>query len=232
MTVLDPNHLPLQLRIAAIHSAAEGLLSFELEAADGGELPAFTPGAHLRLRVPNGALRKYSLCNDPAQRQRYVITVQREASGQGGSLSLCDSTRVGDSLVCALPENAFALAPLAKGLLFIAGGIGITPIMSMIRSFGELAPAPWKLIYLTRSAAATAFRDELSTPAYRTRVKIHHDQGDAAKAFDLWPLLERPNTGHLYCCGPKSLMDAVRDMTGHWTPAQLHFESFVDGDPP
>ena len=119
-----------------------------------------------------------------------------------------------------------------RGLLFIAGGIGITPIMSMIRSFGELAPAPWKLVYLTRSAAVTAFRAELSTPAYRTRVKIHHDQGDAAKAFDLWPLLERPNTGHLYCCGPNALMDAVRGMTGHWTPAQLHFESFVDGDEP
>lgn len=232
MTVPDPNHLPLQLRVAAIHSAADGLFSFELEAADGAELPAFTPGAHLRLRLPSGALRKYSLCNDPAQRLRYAITVQREANGQGGSLSLCDSTRVGDSLAGSWPENAFALPPLAKGLLFIAGGIGIAPIMSMIRSFGELAPAPWKLVYLTRSAAVTAFRAELSTPAYRTRVKIHHDQGDAAKAFDLWPLLERPNTGHLYCCGPKSLMDAVRDMTGHWLPAQLHFESFVDGDPP
>lgn len=220
---------PMPLRIERAWNVAEGIRSFELVQADGTDLPPFTPGSHVTVQAPNGTLRKYSLCNDPQERQRYVITVKREAGGQGGSISMHDEAREGDTLPTSLPDNAFALVDNAKAYLFIAGGIGITPIMSMLRSFGELPPAPWKLVYLTRSAETTAFIDELSATAWRRQVRIHHDQGDPDRAFDLWPLLEKPNTAHVYCCGPRPLMDAVRDMTGHWSPALIHFESFVEG---
>jgi phthalate 4,5-dioxygenase reductase subunit len=226
-----PTHADTQmpLRIARIHDEAVGIRSFELVQPDGSDLPPFTPGSHVKVQVPNGLVRKYSLCNDPAERHRYVITVKRDASGQGGSKSLCDDAREGDTLPTSLPDNAFALVDGAKAYLFIAGGIGITPILSMIRSFGELPPAPWKLYYFTRSPEGTAFIDELSAPELRGRVRIHHDHGDPNKSFDLWPVLEKPNTAHIYCCGPGPLMESVRDMAGHWTPANVHFESFNEG---
>lgn len=220
----------MPLRIVGIYDVAEGIRSFHLQQTDGTELPAFTPGAHIKVQVPNGMLRKYSLCNDPSERNRYVITVKRDENGRGGSISLFDEAREGDVLPTSLPDNAFPLVNGVKGYLFIAGGIGITPILSMIRSFGELPPAPWKLVYLTRSPETTAFRDELGTPELKNQVRIHHTYGDPANAFDLWSLLERPLPGtHIYCCGPRRLMDEVRDMTGHWSPQLIHFESFAEG---
>lgn len=231
MTMLQTHaDTQMPLRVARITDAAEGIRSFELVQPDGTELPTFTPGSHVKVQAPNGLLRKYSLCNDPADRHRYVITVKRDAHGQGGSMSMCDETREGETLPTSVPENAFPLETGAKSYIFIAGGIGITPILSMIRSFGELPPAPWKLYYLTRSAETTAFLKDLKGPEYRGKVTIHHDEGDPSNVFDLWPVLERPVAGaHVYCCGPRPLMDAVRDMAGHWSPKNVHFESFNEG---
>ena len=219
----------MPLRVARTYDVAEGIRSFELVQLDGSELPPFTPGSHVKVQTPSGAMRKYSLSNDPAERDRYVITVKRDDAGQGGSVSMHDDVKEGDTLPTSVPDNAFPLVDKAKSYLFIAGGIGITPILSMIRSFGELPPAPWKLFYLTRSPASTAFLDNLSHPELKKQVRIHHDQGDPARTFDLWPALEKPNTAHVYCCGPRPLMEAVRDMTGHWSPANVHFESFNEG---
>jgi phthalate 4,5-dioxygenase reductase subunit len=227
---MDLSDTPMPLRIDRITEAARGIRSFELVQADAGELPPFTPGAHVKVQVPSGHLRKYSLCNDPAERRRYVITVKRDATGQGGSMSLHDQAREGDVLPTSLPDNAFPMSDKAKAFVFIAGGIGITPIMSMIRALGDPPERPWKLYYLTRSVDETAFLDELRDPGWAKFVKVHHDHGDPDRAFDLWPVLERPNPGsHVYCCGPRGLMEAVRDMTGHWSPANVHFESFVEG---
>jgi phthalate 4,5-dioxygenase reductase component len=227
--VTDANtELQMVLQVGRIADVAKGIRSFELVRADGGELPPFTAGSHIKVQAPNGSVRKYSLCNDPAERHRYVIAVKREDPSRGGSISLHDKLRVGDTISTSLPDNAFALVEKARSYLFIAGGIGITPILSMIRSFGELAPAPWKLFYLTRFPESAAFAGELSQ---HKNVVIHHSHGDPAKGFDLWPVLEKPNTGHIYCCGPRRLMEAVRDMTGHWTPGNVHFESFAEGGP-
>lgn len=227
MTVQTHADTQMPLRIARAWDVAEGIRAFELVQPDGSDLPPFTPGAHVVVQAPNGALRKYSLCNDAAERHRYVITVKREAAGQGGSASMHDQAHEGDVLPTSLPDNAFALVDSPKGYLFIAGGIGITPILSMIRSFGAMPPAPWKLCYLTRSPQSTAYLDELS--GLGKQVRIHHDHGDPARSFDLWPALEKPNSAQVYCCGPRPLMDSVRDMTGHWSPGNVHFESFVEG---
>ena len=220
---------PMLLRIARIQDAAQGIRSFEFVQADGTELPPFTPGSHIKVQVPNGMLRKYSLCNDPAERHRYVITVKRDEHGQGGSKSLCDDASEGNLIPVGVPDNAFALQEDAKAFVFIAGGIGITPILSMIRSFDELSTAKWRLYYFTRSPESTAFLDELQAPELKGKVKIHHDYGDPARAFDLWPVLERPSDTHVYCCGPRGLMEAVRDMSGHWPATRIHFESFNEG---
>lgn len=220
----------MALKVASTYDAAEGIRSFELTHPEGLELPAFTPGAHVSVLVPNGATRKYSLCNDAAERHRYVITVKREANGEGGSKSLIDETKEGDLLMVSSPDNAFPLVENASRFIFIAGGIGITPIMSMIRTFGEMPTVPWKLFYFTRSPESTAFMGELADSPFANNITIHHDFGDPAKSFDLWPALETPNSGtHIYCCGPRGLMDSVRDMSGHWPHANVHFESFVEG---
>lgn len=219
----------MPLRVARAYDVAKGLRSFELVLPDGGELPEFTPGAHIKVQTPNGMLRKYSLCGSPADRHRYVITVKREEDSRGGSTSMHAELKEGDTLPTSIPENAFPLVDNAKAYLFIAGGIGITPMLSMIRSFGDEAPAPWKLIYLSRFAESTAFLEELSHPDLKKNVKIHHSEGQPDREFDLWPVLEKPNSAHVYCCGPRGLMEAVRDMTGHWSPKNVHFESFEEG---
>jgi phthalate 4,5-dioxygenase reductase subunit len=172
-------------------------------------------------------VRKYSLCNDPAERDRYVIAVKRDPGGRGGSVDLVDHVREGDMLEITAPHNAFDLAPKARSFIFIAGGIGMTPIMSMARALNADGRR-YKLYYLTRSREHAAFADELHGDEFRRKVVIHHDGGDPLRAFDLWPILEKPSTAHVYCCGPRPLLEAVRDMTGHWSKAAIHFESFVD----
>ena len=213
-------------RVTRAERIAEDIHLFELRDPAGGDLPEFSAGAHVLLRVPNGMIRKYSLCNDPAERDRYVIAVKREAPGRGGSESLIRDVAEGSEVPVSAPANNFALAKSGAGFLFIAGGIGITPIMAMIRHLTATG-GRFKLYYCTRSPAATAFRDELLAPELRGKVTIHHDHGDLARALDLWPIVERPQ-GHLYCCGPRGLMQAVRDMTGHWSPSAVHFEAFTE----
>jgi phthalate 4,5-dioxygenase reductase subunit len=218
------------LRVHQIEEAAEGIFTFDLRSPDGSDLTEFTSGSHVTVRVPNGLVRKYSLCNDPAERDRYVIGVRRDAEGRGGSVSLIDETRPGDELPVSAPRNDFKLVRSAAGYIFVAGGIGITPIMSMIRHLKGTGGGRFKLYYLTRSPEMTAFREELSGPEFRGQVTIHHDHGDPGKSFDLWPVFEQPKGQQIYCCGPRALMEAVRDMTGHWSSAAVHFEAF--NEPP
>jgi phthalate 4,5-dioxygenase reductase subunit len=227
--VTDPDSLPLELVIARADDIADGVRRFELRDPAGAELPPFTAGSHIVVRVPNGEERKYSLCNDPGERDRYEIAVKRDTSGRGASVSFVDDAREGDRLRVSLPDNAFALDGKAPAAIFIAGGIGITPILAMIRALESRGDASWKLYYLVRDRASAPFADVLDDPALRARVRIHADGGDPARSLDLWPLFEKPGRAHVYCCGPRPLMDAVRDMTGHWPSGSVHFESFVDG---
>jgi phthalate 4,5-dioxygenase reductase subunit len=219
----------LQVRVVRAEPAALGIQLFEFEGMDGADLPEFTPGSHISVQVPNGELRKYSLCNEPGERHHYLIAVKREDAGRGGSVSLIDNVTAGDTVLISPPRNDFELKPNRAGYVFIAGGIGITPILSMVRHLKATAGPKFRLYYLTLSPEVTAFARELSAPEFRGQVRIHHDGGEPARSFDLWPVLEQPKGAHLYCCGPRSLMQAVRDMTGHWSSAAVHFESFSDG---
>jgi len=219
---------PMTLRVASIDEIADRVWRYDLRAADGGALPPFEAGAHVTVWVPNDGTRCYSLANDPAERHRYEIAVKRETTGRGGSSNLIDRVREGDTLQVSAPDNWFALASAATEFLFIAGGIGVTPIMSMMRHLNATNAARYKLYYLTRSPSQTPFLAELQAPAFADKVVVHHDDGDPARAFDLWPLFERPTKAHVYCCGPQGLMDSVRDMTGHWSASAIHFEAFTN----
>ncbi len=220
----------MRLRVTRNERIAEGIYLFELVDSGGATLPPFSAGSHIAIRTPNGLLRKYSLCNDPAERNRYQVAVKREANDRGGSSNLIDSVKPGDELTVEPPVNDFGLPPRAQDFLFVAGGIGITPIMAMIRQLMAEGKR-FRLFYCTRSPETTAFRDELSSPAFKASVTIHYDHGDPSCSLDLKPILaERQNREHLYCCGPRPLMEAVRQMTDHWSAAAVHFEAFSDAE--
>ena len=223
-----PQMLPL--RVMRNDKIADGIHILEFRDAGGQPLPEFSAGAHIAIQAPNGLLRKYSLCNDPAERDRYLVAIKREANGRGGSCNLIDNTKAGDELMVAPPVNDFGLPPRAQDFLFIAGGIGITPIMAMIREVLRQGKR-FRLFYCSRSPETTAFLDELSAPEFKDQVTIHYDQGDPARSLDLKPVLaERKNREHLYCCGPRPLMEAVRAMTDHWSSTAVHFEAFSEAE--
>lgn len=217
----------LRLTIARKERIARDIWRFELKDPQGAPLPPFEAGANLTVVVPSGARRSYSLCNDSQERERYVIAVKRDSNGRGGSVSFVDETAEGDTVEVSLPRNEFPLDERARSLILVAGGIGITPMLSMARQLRAEGLRSFKLYYLTRDPEGTAFFDELTSDEWRADVKIHHDHGDPSKSFDFWPVFERSRAGqHIYCCGPKPLMDMVQDMTGHWASGTVHFESF------
>lgn len=206
---------------------ARDVYLFELRDPDGAQLPTFDAGSHIALQVPSGAMRQYSLCNDPAETNRYLIAVKREAQGRGGSLSLTEQITVGDTIPAAIPSNMFRLDSKAKSFILVAGGIGITPMLAIMRTLLAEGLRGFKLYYFARDVAGTAFLNELSEAPFAKHTKVIHSQDNGAKAFDLWSVFERPVSGtHVYCCGPKRLMDSVKDMTGHWQSSTIHFESF------
>ena len=193
-------------------------------------LPEFTAGAHVSLRLPSGVLRKYSLCNDPAERDRYVIAVKRETAGRGGSISLLDSIRGRPPR----PDHGArerVRAERARGELSLHrrrhrhhADHGHDPSSRSPTGRGH-----FKLYYCTRTPQATAFLDELSAPAFPG---TGHDPPRQRRPGAILGSLAAPGaavrSAHLYCCGPRAMMEAVRDMTGHWSRPAVHFESFVD----
>lgn len=215
-----------ELEVTVAEPAAQGIQRFELRDPQRRPLPAFTSGSHLRVVTPAGVVRRYSLCNDPHETDRYELAVRRDEAGRGGSVSMVDRLGAGSRVAVAGPFSEFALAPRANRFLFIAGGIGITPILSMLRDLRTRGVSAFKLIYLTRERSATAFVEVLAAPEFTGATTLHHDHGDPGRAYDLWPLLEKPSGAHIHCCGPRSLLDSVRDMTGHWPFGSVHFESF------
>ena len=213
------------LLVCRREQVAEAVFLLELRDPAGGELPAFTAGSHLTVAAPNGARRNYSICSDPIQRQFYQLAIKRDAAGRGGSLSMCDDLSAGQLLMVTQPRNNFLLTERGRKFLFLAGGIGITPILSMMRHLRHTDGVESQLIYLTRDAQSTAFLRDLQSE-FPGRVTVHHDQGQRDQALDLWPFFETPTNAHIYCCGPKGLMEGVHDMTGHWSSGTVHFESF------
>jgi phthalate 4,5-dioxygenase reductase component len=222
----DVSSAPLTLAVVNKELLAADTHLFTLQHPQGQSLPPVTAGAHLTVVLPNAVRRNYSLCSDPADRTQYQIAVKRISNGRGGSISMADEVHAGQILQTTQPRNNFELVAKAQEFVFVAGGIGITPILSMMRHLCTQPGKRFKLIYCTRDAASTAFADVLAHPEFAPYVQIHHDHGNPDQSFDFWPLLETPSQAHVYCCGPKGLMDAVADMSGHWPTEQIHFESF------
>ncbi|MGW0522883.1 PDR/VanB family oxidoreductase [Crossiella sp. NPDC003009] len=199
-----PPEPPRRMRIEQVSAEAEDVVSLRLVAADGGPLPAWQPGHHLDVHLPSGRRRQYSLCGDPVDRSAgYRIAVRRIADGGGGSREVHE-LRAGDELGIRGPRNAFPFVP-APRYLFLAGGIGITPILPMAHAAAR-AGADWRLVYSGRSRASMPFLAELA--GYGDRVRVHADdeQGGPPSAADLVDTAGSV----VYCCGPPPMLAAVR----------------------
>lgn len=216
------------LGIRAKDTIADGVVSLTLAHPDGGRLPDWTPGSHIDLVLPEGTTRQYSLCGDRWDPYTYRIAVLREPAGRGGSAYVHDRLAPGDLVGVGGPRNHFPLVP-ADRYLFIAGGIGITPLLPMIHQ-AELMGADWQLLYGGRSRASMAFREELSA-AHGDRV--HISPQDECGLLDLAPWLGTPDPGtKVYCCGPAPLLAAVEQACAAWPPYSLRTERFTAGPLP
>ncbi|HEV7203017.1 MAG TPA: PDR/VanB family oxidoreductase [Jatrophihabitans sp.] len=211
----------LRTRVTALDRLTDDVVSLRLELLDGGRLPRWHPGAHVDVELPSGALRQYSLCGDPDERDHYRIAVRRIADGGGGSRAI-HALGVGDRLTLRGPRNAFPFIT-ADRYLFVAGGIGITPIRPMLHDAIRRG-AEWQFVYTGRSRASMPFLDELSAlDPHRVHVRPDDEYGppDAAKVLAL-----APDGAALYTCGPPPMIDAIRAELPAAPIASLHFERF------
>ncbi|MGW4487634.1 PDR/VanB family oxidoreductase [Amycolatopsis sp. NPDC004368] len=210
--------LELDVVPAAPERLADGVVRLTLRDPAGADLPEWTPGAHVDLVLGPDLVRQYSLCGDPADRSVLQVAVLREPSGRGGSAFVHELTG-GERLRVRGPRNHFALEP-APRYLFVAGGIGITPLVPMIAA-AEAAGADWRLLYGGRTRASMAFADELRT-AYGDRVELVPQ--DERGLLDLDAALAAAPGAAVYCCGPEPLLAAVEQRCD---PGSLHVERFT-----
>jgi vanillate O-demethylase ferredoxin subunit len=214
----------LRVRVKAATWEAPHVTSFELRPLDGGELPAFTAGAHIDLRLGNGLARSYSLTNSQDERHRYVIGVQKDRASRGGSKWVHENLRVGDIVSIDGPRNNFALDEAAGQSILIAGGIGITPILCMARRLSALRH-DWRLVYCARRRADAAFLDDLA--AFGSRVSFNFDEEPGGRLLDIAGVVRAaPADAHLYCCGPAPMLAAFEAATAELPRERVHVEYF------
>lgn len=197
----------LRLRLDRVRAEAEDVVSLTFVHPRGTALPAWRPGAHLDVFLPSERLRQYSLCGDPADRDRYRVAVRCIHDGDGGSREVHQALREGDVVHVRGPRNAFRLVD-APSYLFIAGGIGITPILPMAQAASRRG-VPWRLVYLGRSRASMPFLSELEAfPGGRLEAHCSDEQGFA----NIAAVVGGDADGDLYVCGPPALMDTARQL--------------------
>lgn len=213
--------------VNAIRRETPEILSFELVSADASRLPAFSAGSHIDIHVCPGVIRQYSLCNGPADVDRYLIAVKREANSRGGSAALHEKVRQGDLLRISSPRNNFPLVNTASRHLLLAGGIGVTPLLSMALHLAE-SGARFQLQYFTRSVESTAFYDFLSAELKGNVVFNYGLEPQELGSF-LGRLLQARHDGdHLYLCGPRPFMELVRTTAAvTWPSESVHLEYFA-----
>lgn len=213
-----------QARIVQTTLEADDVVSFAMRPLDGGRLPEWAPGAHIDLCLPSGLVRQYSLCGDPCDLGSYRIAVLRQDDGRGGSREVHEALRVGQIVTLAGPRNAFELAPASR-YLFVAGGIGITPILPMVQQ-AQAAGAEWRLIYGARSRERMSFLDRLG--AFDAD-RIDLRPADQKINIDVAEILAAAIDGaEIYACGPRGLLD---DLEVRFSEAgmsgRLHIERFA-----
>jgi len=218
-----PSTLELNLVVQRKETIADGVVRLTLRHSDGRPLPAWEPGSHVDLVLADDLVRQYSLCGDPRDSSALHVAVLREPAGRGGSRHVHDTLTAGQQVRIRGPRNHFRLVE-AKRYLFIAGGIGITPILPMLDAVSA-SGRDWRLVYGGRTRSAMAFRSELER-RFPGNVEIHPQDEDGL--LDLPTLLAEPSDNTvIYCCGPESLLAAVEQRCAGWPAGVLHVERFT-----
>ena len=216
----------IEVVVSRVQAIARDILLLELQSGTGQALPGAAPGAHIDLHLPNGQVRQYSLTNPLASKTQpcYQIAVARDAHSRGGSTWIHDKLRSGAKLTISEPRNLFALDTRAQGpVLFIGGGIGITPIYAMAQSAHQ-AGMNWRLVACARSASRQAFQEELfGLDAQRVRFHFDLDEG---QPLDLKALLASAPWAAVYACGPAGMLDAIEALTQDWPAGTVRMERF------
>jgi ferredoxin-NADP reductase len=230
--------LPVQRTNTAVVVKRELLtpdvVALTLADPDGGLLPSWTPGAHIDVRLPSGRRRQYSLCGPPGRRTEYRIAVRRIADGGGGSIEMHDTLGVGDTCEFEGPRNAFYLVTDEQDVLFVIGGIGVTPILPMIR-LAHQHGINWRAIYAGRGRDWMPLLDEvMAVDGDRVTVWADDEQGRFPTTDEL--LAGAGPTTAVYVCAPTAVLEAVRAARNAQVDAPLHYERFspppvVDGIP-
>lgn len=224
---MQPAAGEMQLQVIGRRHEADDVLSLRLADPAGAPLPAFTPGAHIALRLGEDLVRQYSLCNGPDDGDAYSIAVKREARSRGGSAAV-HRLAEGDVVGAIAPVNAFAVDWSAPHLVLLAGGIGITPLLSMARHAVQRGHS-FELHYFARSPEHAAFHGVLADGPLASHVVFHFGVEPDAVSPLLQALLPARRSGaHLYVCGPVPFMDEARRIAaGCANLAGIHWEYFT-----
>lgn len=213
----------IPMRLNAIRYGATAINLYEFTPLDAAPLPAFTAGAHVDIHLPDGTVRQYSLCNPQGERHRYVVGVKRDLNSRGGSRFMHDELRVGTVLQLGGPRNNFPLQEEAADSVFVAGGIGITPIACMVDRLKQLG-RPWELHYGVRRRDEAAFLQELRGAS----LHLHVDDEQAGAPLPVADIVgAAPSQAHLYCCGPAPMLDAFEAAAAGRAAALVHVERFT-----
>jgi ferredoxin-NADP reductase len=215
----------IEVRLTDIRFAAQDTNLYEFRRVDGSPLPAYEPGAHVDMHLPNGMSRQYSLIVPDPKPDSYVFGIKRDAASRGGSKYIHDELQAGATLKISAPRNNFPLVEDAEHVALFAGGIGITPIWCMVQRLGALGRS-WKLYYACRSRGDMAFLQALEKFEAKY-IHLHFDD-EAGKVLDIAAAVaEVPKSTHLYCCGPDPMLKAFEAATTNWPRAQVHVEYFT-----
>ncbi|WP_327690876.1 MULTISPECIES: PDR/VanB family oxidoreductase [unclassified Streptomyces] len=198
-----PRSRALRLLVVSRETVADGVVQLRLE---GRDLPRWAPGAHLDLVLPSGLVRQYSLCGDPADTSSYTVAARLIEDGRGGSREMHERVREGTHVEVRGPRNRFPLVE-APSYVFVVGGIGITPVLPMLRALGD--GTPWRLLYGGRTRASMPFLEEVGKLG-GDRVTVVAEDEDGRPDLD-GLLGDAPEGAAVYCCGPEGLIAAVAE---------------------
>ncbi len=210
----------MQVRTRALIWEAPGVVTLELAMPDGSALPPFTPGAHIDLKLPDGTLRQYSLWGDPSDTSHYRVGIRAVADGASSSF-VHHKLRPGELVTVSSPRNHFPLVDASR-YIFVAGGIGITPLIPMMRDATSNG-RPWKLLYCNRRNEDAPFLKQIG--ALGGKISMHASDHTRLNVMQRFAAVE-PDT-MVYCCGPERLMKAVEEATAAWPAGTVHFEWFT-----
>jgi tetrachlorobenzoquinone reductase len=219
-------HGLIDARLSKIEDVARDTKIFTFQRVDGGKLPAYKPGAHIDLHLPNDMLRQFSLTLPASDPDSYTVGVKRDENSRGGSRYIIEQMKVGDQIKISAPRNNFPLVEGADHVVLVAGGIGITPIWCMAQEL-EAQGRSWKIHYACRSQADMAFLSDLKK-LNPERVHLHFDDESGGKVLDLAAAIaEAPANAHFYCCGPNPMLKAFEAAAASRPRANVHIEYFT-----